>query len=54
MKRDGFTLIELIIVIAIIGILAVALGFQFTGWMARYQVESQIKAMHSDLMTARQ
>jgi prepilin-type N-terminal cleavage/methylation domain-containing protein len=54
MKQDGVTLTELVIVVAIIGILAVALGFLFTGWMARYNVESQIKTMHIDLMTARQ
>ncbi len=54
MKQDGVTLIELTIVIAIIIILAVAVGFEFTGWMARYKVESQIKTMHIDLMTARQ
>lgn len=54
MKQDGLTLIEVLIVVSIISILFVALGFEFTGWMARYNVESQIKTMHIDLMTVRQ
>ncbi|HAM51283.1 MAG TPA: hypothetical protein DCP92_11575 [Nitrospiraceae bacterium] len=54
MKQDGITLIELIIVVSIICILAVALGYQFNGWLVRYQVESQIKKMQADLMAARQ
>lgn len=52
-KQDGITLIELIIVITIIGILAVALGFSFQGWIGKYRVESQIKEMYVDLMNAR-
>jgi prepilin-type N-terminal cleavage/methylation domain-containing protein len=52
-KNQGITLIELIIVISIIGILAVALGFEFTGWMGGYRVESQMKEMYVDLMNAR-
>ena len=53
MKNRGITLIELIIVISIIGILLIALGFSFEGWMGGYRVESQTKEMYVDLMNAR-
>jgi len=53
MNNRGITLIELIVVITIIGILAIALGFDFTGWIAKYRVESQVKEMYVDLMNAR-
>ncbi|MCE5225603.1 MAG: prepilin-type N-terminal cleavage/methylation domain-containing protein [Porphyromonadaceae bacterium] len=49
----GITLVELLVVIAIIGILVIALGFSFQGWIGRYRVESTIKQIYADLMTAR-
>jgi prepilin-type N-terminal cleavage/methylation domain-containing protein len=52
-NEKGVTLTELVIVISIVAILAVALGFEFQGWMARYKVESQTKQMYIDLMNAR-
>jgi len=53
MKNKGITLIELIVVVSVIGILVIALGFSFQGWMGKYKVESQIKEMYVDLMNAR-
>lgn len=52
-KNSGITLVELIIVIAIIGILVIALAFSFEGWMGKYKVEGQIREMHSDLTNTR-
>lgn len=49
----GITLVELVITISIIGILVIALGFEFTGWIGSYNVESQVKEMHVNLLNAR-
>jgi len=53
MKNSGVTLTELAVVVAIIGIVIIAVGFSFQGWAARYNVEKQIKEMHTDLMEAK-
>jgi prepilin-type N-terminal cleavage/methylation domain-containing protein len=52
-NNKGVTLIELIVVVSIIGILVVALGFSFEGWIGKYRVESQVKDMYTDFMNAR-
>jgi prepilin-type N-terminal cleavage/methylation domain-containing protein len=49
----GITLVELLVVISIVAILAVALGFSYSGWSAKYKVESQVKQLYADLVGAR-
>lgn len=53
MKQEGVTLAELLVVISIIGILAVALGFSYMGWIGNYRIETTTKQLYSDLMEAR-
>jgi prepilin-type N-terminal cleavage/methylation domain-containing protein len=52
-KEQGFTLVELLIVMTIVGTLAVIATISFNKMTIKSNIESQIKQMHSDLMTAR-
>ncbi|OPY75939.1 MAG: hypothetical protein A4E65_03340 [Syntrophorhabdus sp. PtaU1.Bin153] len=53
MKRNGFSLIELLAVMALIGILAGLGTVSFRGWASRHEVEKQVKEIYADLASAR-
>jgi prepilin-type N-terminal cleavage/methylation domain-containing protein len=49
----GFTFVELLVVVAVSGILMGIGGFAVQGFRDRYGVESQVRQMHADMMNAR-
>jgi prepilin-type N-terminal cleavage/methylation domain-containing protein len=53
MNNRGVTLIELMVVVAIVGILIIALAFSYQGWQGRYKVEGATRNLYTDLMNAR-
>src|SRR6266567_4738670 len=53
MKRNGFSLIELVVVIAIMVILMTVGGLAYRNFSQKAGVEGQVKAMYADLMNAR-
>jgi prepilin-type N-terminal cleavage/methylation domain-containing protein len=53
MNARGFTLSELVVVVAIIGLLLSMAGMSFRTWYDKYKAESQIRMLHADLMQAR-
>ena len=52
-KRGGFTLIEVMITLAIVGIVVMLATSTFRGMMEKYRVEGETKQMFADLMDAR-
>lgn len=53
MNNKGFTIIELIVVIAVMGILMAIVAINFSDWQQKALVERQIKEMYSDIQDAR-
>ena len=49
----GITLVELLVVISIVSILALALAFSYRGWTGRYKVEDQVKQLYADMLYAK-
>jgi prepilin-type N-terminal cleavage/methylation domain-containing protein len=52
-KRAGFTLLEVIIVIAIVGILATVAIPNFMGWTPRYKLKAAVLELTASLQYAR-
>lgn len=53
MNRRGFTLVEIIVVTALIGILLTIATMQFSDYIRKGAIESQTKELYSDLMLIR-
>lgn len=53
MKNGGFSLLELVVVMLILGTLLAIAGLSGKQWLDRYNVENQMKVMYIDLMNAR-
>jgi type IV fimbrial biogenesis protein FimT len=51
--RGGFTLVEILITLAILGILLVLAVGNFGGLSEKYRVEAETKQLYADLMDAR-
>ena len=52
-NNRGMTLVEVVTVVAILGILAIVSAFSFQGWLAKYKVEDETKRFYADVSDVR-
>ncbi len=51
--ESGFTLVEMMIVVAIVAVLIMAVTTSYRSWTRKYRVENDVKEMYASLMDAR-
>lgn len=51
--EGGFTLVELMMVVSIIGLLLVVITDSYRSWSRKYRAENDVKEMYASLMDAR-
>ncbi len=53
MNKNGITLVEMVVTMAVIAILIASAGFSYDKWMGNYEVESEATELYADQMRAR-
>jgi len=53
MKQDGFSLIELLVVCAIIATLLTISSLEFHSWLVRYNIEKLVEELYGQIVTTR-
>jgi len=53
MNEKGFSLVELVVIVSIIGILLTLSTISFNTWQTKYYVEKQTKEMYADISSMR-
>ena len=53
MKENGFTIVELCVVMVIAAILLALATLNFSAWSRKHNMEAQVKQMYTDMLSAK-